>query len=78
METKTKGFIDTFECAKYLSISVSKLRKLTANRDIPFYKISRNKCLFKVEELDKWVKCTYMPTNQELREKTKVVTRNFD
>lgn len=78
MEAIAKEFIDTFECAKYLSISVSKLRKLTANHDIPFYKISRRKCLFKVEELKEWMKCMHIPTNQDLRERTKNVTCNLD
>lgn len=68
---ENKVFIDTFECAKFLNLSVSKVRKLTMNRDIPFYKISRNKCLFKVEDLKKWVEAKFVPVEKKLSPRRK-------
>lgn len=53
-KTETKKVYNTEELAKYLSISVSTIRKLKRSNRIPYLRIG-NKLLFQKESIDKWL-----------------------
>ena len=56
-----KIYLTVPEVAKYLSVSTSKIYKLTSKNEIPHYKPC-GKNLFKKLEIDSWVDESLVPT----------------
>jgi len=50
-----KQFLTSKEACEYLSISYSKLTKLTKEKKIPFYKPTNGHMYFSKEEIDNWI-----------------------
>lgn len=53
-KTDDKKVYNTEELSKYLSISISTIRKLKRSNRIPYLRIG-NKLLFQKESIDKWL-----------------------
>jgi len=50
------GWLKTSEAAKYLSVSVSKLRDLIAAQQIPYSRLPGGHIRFQVNDLNKWLR----------------------
>ena len=61
-----KDFLTVDEACEYLGFSKSYMYKLTMERAIPHYKLSRRKCLFKRTEISEWVESCRVSTDEEL------------
>ena len=64
-----KEILTLDEAALYTGFKRSYLYKLTANREIPFYKPMGKHCFFKREELDEWLLSNRVASSTELDEK---------
>lgn len=62
----SKSVLDTDEVALLLGISASRVRHLTASRDIPHYK-QGTKVFFSKPEIEQWQLAHRIPTNDEIR-----------
>ena len=62
-----KPIMSVDELAVYLDLSPSYIRKMTHNREIPYYKPNGKKLYFNKEEIDEWVLSSRVMTNEELR-----------
>ena len=50
----SNGFVRVNEAARFLGISIGRLRNLTSNGDVPFYKLGRS-VLYRLHELELFV-----------------------
>lgn len=66
MLISSKSVLDTQEVALLLGISESRVRHLTAARDIPHYKQGKS-VYFKKSEIEQWQLAQRIPTNDEIR-----------
>ena len=72
----TKKALTTDETANYLGVSKSCLYKLTANRQIPYYKSPTGKLnYFKLEDIENWALSYRVSTETELDTKSELLTR---
>ena len=62
-----KKFLSISEAARYTSLSKPYLYKLTSTNQIPFYKIG-TRCLFLIEELEKFILDNRVTSTTELDE----------
>ncbi len=62
----SKSVLDTEEVALMLGISASRVRHLTAAREIPHYKQGKS-VYFSKEEVERWQLAQRIPTNDEIR-----------
>lgn len=53
--TISQKFLNAKELAKYISLSVSYIYKLTSRNEIPFIKVG-GKVLFEIEAIESWLK----------------------
>lgn len=60
-------FLNVREAAQYLGFTVNYVYKLTSAHQIPFFRPSGRKVIFRRSELDKWVDDSRVPTSDELR-----------
>ena len=51
-----RNIFDVCDVAAYLRISISYVRKLTPNKEIPHHKPTGKKLFFVKEEIDEWVR----------------------
>jgi len=49
------NILDIKQCAEFLNISISLIRKLVRKKEIPFYRIGA-KLLFSKSEIENWLK----------------------
>ena len=68
MLISSKSVLDTAEVALLLGISESRVRHLTAARDIPHYKQGKS-VYFKKSEIEQWQLAQRIPTNDEISSK---------
>lgn len=61
----SKEVLDTREVALLLGISESRVRHLTCERNIPYYK-QGSKTYFRKKEIEQWQTQTRIPTNAEI------------
>ena len=61
----TKEVLTSDEAARYMGISKSYLYKLTMRQQIPHYKPMGKMCYFNRQELEQWLQCNRVPTQQE-------------
>lgn len=66
-----KPFMAVEELAVYLHLSPAYIRKMTHNREIPYYKPNGKKLYFSKEEIDEWVLSSRVATAEELRSEAK-------
>jgi len=59
------GLLTIDQAAKYLCLSKSTIYKMTAERSIPHFKLSK-RIYFKAQDLDEWVKNYKVKTVQEI------------
>lgn len=62
-----KPFMSVEDLSVYLDLSPTYIRKMTHNREIPYYKPNGKKLYFNKEEIDEWVLSSRVMTNKELR-----------
>lgn len=63
-----KPFMTVDELSIYLGLSPQYIRKMTHNREIPYFKPNGKKLYFDKEEIDQWVFKSRVATNEELLE----------
>ena len=61
-----KQMLKTEEAASFLSISLSKLYKMSAKRELPLYKPGGKKVYFKREDLLEWLSTNRCMSNHEI------------
>lgn len=64
----SKEALNTREVALMLNLSESRIRHMTSDREIPYYK-QGGKVFFKKSEIEKWQLQNRVPTNQEINNK---------
>lgn len=62
-----KNIMSVEDLAMYLDLSPTYIRKMTHNREIPYYKPNGKKLYFLKEEIDEWVLSSRVMTSEELR-----------
>ena len=62
-----KPIMSVVDLSIYLDLSPSYIRKMTHNREIPYYKPCGKKLYFQKEEIDEWVLSSRVATAEELR-----------
>lgn len=62
----TKEVLTSDEAAKYMGVSKSYLYKLTMRQEIPHYKPMGKMVYFNRHELEKWLQCNRVATDEEL------------
>ena len=65
---KLRKLMNLKESALLLCISESRIRHLTSEREIPYYK-KGNMVFFKKSEIEKWQLSNRIPTNDEIKSK---------
>lgn len=73
----SKEALTVSEVALMLGISESRVRHLTSEKELPYYKQGKN-TYFKKSEVEKWMLSTRVPTNAEIKAQatTHVVLNN--
>lgn len=61
-----KEALTVSEVALMLGISESRVRHLTSEKELPYYKQGKN-TYFKKSEIEKWMLSDKVPTNSEIR-----------
>lgn len=70
---KATNLLTTQEAADYIGLKVSYLHKLMCKRVIPFYKPNGKLCFFDKEDLDKWLKRSRVPSQEEIDRQVKEI-----
>ncbi len=65
---KVGEMITKAEAMEYLDISKKMIEKLMKAREIPYYKISRNKVYFSIAELDDFIKSYRVKSYAEMEQ----------
>ena len=62
-----KSIMTVDDLSEYLGLQPSYIRKMTHNREIPYYKPNGKKLYFQREEIDEWILSSRVATAEELR-----------
>ena len=63
---QSKEALTVSEVALMLGLSESRVRHLTSEKELPYYKKGKN-TYFKKSEIEKWMLSERVPTNSEIR-----------
>lgn len=77
LQISQKKIMTVEELSVYLSLQPAYIRKMTHNREIPYYKPGGKKLYFLREEIDEWVLSSRISTAEEIRSEAKSRARRL-
>ena len=77
LSINTKAILSCGEAARYCSVSLSHLYKLTSARKIPYHKPEGKMVYFRREDLDAWLLSNRVATMGELDQQARVCEPNI-
>lgn len=72
-----KTILTIDELSDYLGLTPNYIRKLTHNKEIPYYKPMGKKLYFNREEIDDWILSSRVTTAEELRAEARKRIKRF-